>query len=170
MSNLHPGCRYTHSVPRVLATTSTCTHRTASHTHNRPATHLSQTHTILDDHEGESMDTNTVSITGNLVDDPTIRFTPDNTPVVEFRLAHNRRKRGPNGEWEDGRRVYITVRAWRRLAETIASSLNKGDAVRVDGTLTHDEWVDDAGKRRETISIDARDVRAPLVAAASDAH
>ncbi len=111
------------------------------------------------------MDTNTVSITGNLVDDPEIRFTKDDTPVAEFRLAHNRRRRLGDGTWDDGPRVYITVRAWRRLARDIAAGLSKGDAVRVDGTLTHDEWTDSNGNRRETISIDARDVRTPLTSA-----
>lgn len=113
------------------------------------------------------MDTNTVSITGNLVDDPEIRFTKDDTPVAEFRLAHNSRHRKTDGTWDDGRRVYITVRAWRRLAQDVAAGLSKGDAVRVDGTLTHDEWTDDNGNRRETISIDARDVRTPLTASVS---
>lgn len=116
------------------------------------------------------MNVNTVSLSGNLVDDPEIRFTKNDVAVTEFRLSHSRRHLKEDGTWSNSERGFIDVRSWRSLAETVASTLHKGSAVRVDGALIHNEWTAADGTHHQTYSIDAHDVRPPLVAAVSSSR
>ena len=69
----------------------------------------------------------TITIAGNLIDDPDLRFTPAGQPFARFRIASTPRYRdGATGEWKDGDTVFLTYVAWRLLAENIAESLEKG--------------------------------------------
>ena len=77
-----------------------------------------------------------ITITGNLVDDPELRFTPSGQPVAKFRIASTPRymDRSTN-EWKDGDSLFLTCQAWRQLAENAAESLNRGTRVIVAGRL-----------------------------------
>ncbi|GAA4699949.1 single-stranded DNA-binding protein [Phytohabitans rumicis] len=88
---------------------------------------------------------NTVSITvnGNLTDDPELRFTPSGTAVVKFTVAVNPRTFDKDsGQWKDGEPSFYRCTAWKQLAENIANSLAKGHRVIVDGTLSERRWKD----------------------------
>ena len=71
-----------------------------------------------------------VTITGNLTDDPELRFTPNGTAVANFRLAVTARVKDGDS-WRDGDTSFFRINVWRQLAEHVAESLSKGD--RVDG-------------------------------------
>jgi single-strand DNA-binding protein len=60
---------------------------------------------------------------GNLTDDPELRFTPNGTPVANFRLAVNQRVKDANGTWRDGEASFFKVNVWRDQAENVAESL-----------------------------------------------
>ena len=71
----------------------------------------------------------TITITGNLVDDPELRFTPAGQPVATFRIASTPRYRdNATGEWKDGDTLFLTCQVWRQQAENVAESLQRGDA------------------------------------------
>ncbi|RZT87548.1 single-strand DNA-binding protein [Pseudonocardia sediminis] len=95
-----------------------------------------------------------MSGTGNLVEDPTVRFTAAGKAVCEFRIAFNSRKFNKSSqEWEDGASCYLKATAWDQLAENISESLRKGATVNVVGRLKTDEWDDKngGGKRSATV-------------------
>ena len=79
------------------------------------------------------------TITGNLTDDPDLRFTPNGNPVANFRLAVTARVKDGEG-WRDGDTSFFRVNVWRQLAEHVAESLTKGDRAIVIGRLKSHSW------------------------------
>lgn len=89
---------------------------------------------------------NSITICGNLGDDPELRFTAQGVPVASMRVAVSDRRYDPKRkEWFSSDPVWFTVTCWRALAENIAESLSKGDAVIATGTMQAREWADDDG-------------------------
>jgi single stranded DNA-binding protein len=80
-----------------------------------------------------------VTLTGNLTDDPDLRFTPNGTEVANFRLAVTARIKDGEG-WRDGETSFFRVNVWRQLAEHVAESLSKGDRTVVIGRLKSRSW------------------------------
>ncbi|MBK6018674.1 single-stranded DNA-binding protein [Streptomyces sp. MBT53] len=100
-----------------------------------------------------------VTITGNLVADPEIRFTEQGTPVARFRVAstprvYDRR----SGQWTDGESLFITCTVWRHVAEHVGESLQRGMHVIVQGRLRQRTYTDHEGIRRTVFDLDADDV------------
>src|SRR5918999_1851307 len=71
---------------------------------------------------------NTVSLVGNITDDPELRFTPSGSAVANFTVAVNRRFQR-DGQWEDRLDGFFRCNCWRDLAENVAESLHKGTRV-----------------------------------------
>ncbi len=85
----------------------------------------------------------TVTLVGNLTDDPELRFTPSGAAVCKFRVAQTPRTRdGQGGAWKDGQPTFLDCTAWRQLAENIAESLARGTRVLVTGRLRTERWPD----------------------------
>ncbi|MFN8105637.1 MAG: single-stranded DNA-binding protein [Acidimicrobiia bacterium] len=98
---------------------------------------------------------NSVTIVGNLVDDPELRFTRTGQAMARLRLAHSRRwQNRQSGQWEEESH-FFTVTAWRDLAENAASSLKKGMRIVVTGTLRQRSWETDSGDKRSVVEIQA---------------
>lgn len=77
-----------------------------------------------------------VTLTGNLVNDVTLRTTSRGEAVATFRLASTAtRYDRESGRWVDGDTCYFNVTAWRRAAENARDSLAKGHPVVVHGRL-----------------------------------
>jgi single-strand DNA-binding protein len=68
---------------------------------------------------------NTVTLIGNLTDDPELRFTPNGAAVANFRLAVTPRIR-QGDSWTDGETSFFRINCWRGLAENVTESLSKG--------------------------------------------
>jgi single-strand DNA-binding protein len=90
---------------------------------------------------------------GNVITDPVLRRTGDDKPVVNFRMASTERRLDrETGEWVDGESFFVGVSAWKRLAESVADSLSKGDPVVVFGRVyTRGYEVD--GQRRQATEL-----------------
>lgn len=104
-----------------------------------------------------------ITVTGNLTDDPELRFTPNGTATVRFSVAVNARVRQSDGTWTDGDPSYYNVTAWRDLAERVAESLTKGTRVVVTGRLEQRHWTTEGGEKRATWQITADDIGASLM-------
>jgi single-strand DNA-binding protein len=102
-----------------------------------------------------------VTITGNLTDDPDLRFTPTGAPVANFRLAVTARVRDGEG-WRDGDTSFFRVNVWRQLAEHTADSLSKGDRAVVIGRLKSRSWETPEGERRSVVEVEADEVAPSL--------
>lgn len=90
------------------------------------------------------------SFTGNLTNDPELRFTPSGTPVATLSVAVNRRtKDNSTGEWVDAPTTFHDVKVWGAQAENLAESLTKGTEAIVVGQMETETWTDkDSGERR----------------------
>jgi single-strand DNA-binding protein len=100
-----------------------------------------------------------ITIVGNLVDDPELRFTPAGQPVARFRVASTPRFRDQNsGEWKDGESLFMTCNIWRQAAENAAESLQRGMRVIVSGRLRQRSYETKEGEKRTVYEVEVDDV------------
>lgn len=89
-----------------------------------------------------------VTLVGNLVDDPELRFTPSGAAVAKFRMASTPRTFDKqSNEWKDGETLFLTCNVWRDPAEHVAESLQRGMRVIVQGRLRQRSYEKDGEKR-----------------------
>ncbi len=101
----------------------------------------------------------TITIIGNLVDDPELRFTPSGAAVAKFRIASTPRTfdRQAN-EWKDGESLFLTCNVWRQAAENVAESLQRGMRVIVSGRLRQRSYETKEGEKRTVYEIEVDEV------------
>jgi single-strand DNA-binding protein len=102
-----------------------------------------------------------VTIIGNLTEDPELRFTPNGVPVAALTVAVTSRTK-VGDSWEDGETSFFRVSVWREYAENVADSLHKGNRVVVVGTLTIEKWETPDGEPRSAAKITASEVTPSL--------
>jgi single-strand DNA-binding protein len=102
-----------------------------------------------------------VTITGNLTDDPDLRYTPNGHPVANFRLAVTARIKDGD-TWRDGETSFFRVNVWRQLAEHVTESLTKGDRTVVIGRLKARSWETPEGDKRSVVEVEADEVAPSL--------
>lgn len=90
----------------------------------------------------------TMTITGNIVDEPRKRTTRNGHAVTNLRIAStSRRKDRDTGQWVDNATLFVTVTCWRALAENVEDSMHKGDPVIVTGRFYSREYEVGESKR-----------------------
>jgi single-strand DNA-binding protein len=100
-----------------------------------------------------------ITIAGNLVDDPELRFTPAGQPVARFRVASTPRYLDKNtNEWKDGDSLFLTCNVWRQAAENVAESLTRGMRVIVSGRLRQRSYETKEGEKRTVYEVEVDDV------------
>lgn len=97
------------------------------------------------------MSANSVTLIGNLVDDPELRFTPSGVAMAKLRFAVNRRYQR-NGEWQEDTSFFGGT-LWRDAAENAAESLQKGMRVIITGRLEQRNWETQEGDKRSIVEI-----------------
>ena len=104
-----------------------------------------------------------ITVVGNLVDDPELRFTPSGAAVAKFRVASTPRTfdRQTN-EWKDGESLFLTCSVWRQAAENVAESLQRGMRVIVQGRLKQRTYETNTGEKRTVYELDVDEVGASL--------
>jgi len=104
-----------------------------------------------------------ISCAGNLVDDPSLRYTPAGHAVTNFRVAvSDRFQDRTTGEWKDTPPAYVSVTFWRKLAENVAKTLHKGDQAVIVGRLQQRDHQTEQHDKRTTYEIEADAVGAGL--------
>ncbi|WP_445256266.1 single-stranded DNA-binding protein [Nocardioides aurantiacus] len=100
-----------------------------------------------------------ITVVGNLVDDPELRFTPSGAAVANFRIASTPRTfdRQTN-EWKDGEGLFLSCSVWRQAAENVAESLTKGMRVVVQGRLKQRSYEDREGQKRTVVELEVEEV------------
>ncbi|MFG2498346.1 single-stranded DNA-binding protein [Streptomyces sp. NPDC048441] len=104
-----------------------------------------------------------ITVVGNLVDDPELRFTPSGAAVAKFRVASTPRIFDKQtNEWKDGEGLFLTCSVWRQAAENVAESLQRGMRVVVQGRLKQRSYEDREGVKRTVYELDVEEVGASL--------
>jgi len=102
---------------------------------------------------------NVITITGNLADDPELRFTPNGVAVTSVRVAVNQRRfNRETSSWDERLDGFFTCNVWRDQAENVASSLTKGARVVVTGRLRSRSYEDREGQTRWVTEIEADEI------------
>lgn len=112
-----------------------------------------------------------VTIVGNLVGDPELRFTPNGNACAKFTVAVNRKSFNPDSKkWEDSGADFYRVTAWRLLAENITASecMTRGTRVIVQGALKSSTFETADGDKRTMWEITADAVGPDLMFAQAD--
>src|SRR6201993_1283166 len=100
-----------------------------------------------------------ITVVGNLVADPELRFTQAGQPVATFRVASTPRMRdAASGEWKDGDSLFLTCNVWRQAAENVAESLQRGMRVIVTGRLKQRNYETKEGEKRTVYEVEVDDV------------
>jgi single-strand DNA-binding protein len=101
---------------------------------------------------------NSVIVAGNLTKDPVFRQTSNNTPVVNFHIAANRRYKDSSNQWQEDV-CYVGVVAWNKLADSCRDRLRKGSAVLIDGELQSRTFKTEDGRNRTIVEIKAKRIQ-----------
>lgn len=101
---------------------------------------------------------NKVMLIGNLGADPELRFTQNGTAVANFRIACSRSFTNRDGQRTE-QTEWVTIVAWRGLAENVGQYLSKGRSVYVEGRLQTRQWEDRDGNNRYTTEVVANDIQ-----------
>ena len=104
-----------------------------------------------------------LTITGNLVEDPELRFTPSGQPVANFRIASTPRFYDKqSGQWKDGDTLFLTVNVWRQMAENVAESMTRGTRAIITGRLRQRSYETKEGEKRTVYELEADEVGVSL--------
>jgi single-strand DNA-binding protein len=100
-----------------------------------------------------------ITLVGNLVDDPELRFTPSGAAVAKFRVASTPRYMDrQTNEWKDGESLFLTCNVWRQAAEHVAESLQRGMRVIVQGRLKQRSYETKEGEKRTVFEVEVDEV------------
>ena len=101
----------------------------------------------------------TITVIGNLTNDPELRFTPSGSAVANFTIASTPRTfdRASN-EWKDGETLFLRAAVWREAAENVAESLTKGMRVIVSGRLKSRSYETKEGEKRTVIELEVDEI------------
>ena len=101
----------------------------------------------------------TITMIGNLVDDPELRFTPSGAAVAKFRVASTPRYLDKaTYEWKDGESLFLQCQIWRQAAENVAESLTKGMRVILSGRLKQRSYETKEGEKRTVFEVEVDEV------------
>lgn len=107
-----------------------------------------------------------ITVCGNLVDDPDLRYLPNGGAVAKFRVASTPRTFDKQAnEWRDGESLFLTCSVWRQAAENVAESLARGTRVIVQGRLKQRSYEDREGVKRTVYELDVEEIGASLKSA-----
>ncbi|MFF5262555.1 single-stranded DNA-binding protein [Actinomadura viridis] len=100
-----------------------------------------------------------ITIVGNLVEDPNLRFTTSGQAVASFRIASTPRFFDrQSGEWKDGEALFLTCNVWRQAAENVAETLQRGMRVIVQGRLKQRSYETQQGEKRTVFEVEVDEV------------
>ena len=101
----------------------------------------------------------TITVVGNLVAAPELRFTPAGAAVANFTVASTPRAYDKQAqEWKDGEALFLRCSVWKEAAENVAESLDKGMRVIVQGRLKARSYDDKDGNRRTSWELDVDEI------------
>ena len=109
-----------------------------------------------------------LTVVGNLVADPELRYTQSGAPVASFTVASTPRSFDrQSNEWKDGDALFMRCSLWREAAENVAESLTKGMRVIVQGRLTQRSYETKEGEKRTVVELQVDEIGPSLMYASA---
>ncbi|GIF11492.1 single-stranded DNA-binding protein [Actinoplanes teichomyceticus] len=100
-----------------------------------------------------------ITVVGNLVNDPELRFTNSGAAVCSFRIASTPRTLDrQSGEWKDGEPLFLSCSIWRDAAEHVSESLQRGARVIVQGRLRQRSYDTKEGEKRTVMELEVDEI------------
>lgn len=104
-----------------------------------------------------------VTVIGNLVADPEMRYTQNGLAVANFTIASTPRTfNKATNEMEDGESLFLRASVWREFAENVAGSLHKGDRVVAHGRLKQRSYETKEGEKRTSFELEVEEIGASM--------
>jgi single-strand DNA-binding protein len=101
----------------------------------------------------------TITVIGNLTDDPELKFTSSGVALCKFRVASTPRTMDKDsGTWKDGDPLFLACTMWRQSAENVAESLTRGARVVVVGRLRQRSYETQQGEKRTVYELEVDEV------------
>jgi single-strand DNA-binding protein len=101
----------------------------------------------------------TITVIGNLTNDPELRFTPSGSAVANFTIASTPKTFDrQSNEWKDGETLFLRASVWKEAAENVAESLAKGMRVIVSGRLKSRSYETKEGEKRTVIELEVDEI------------
>ncbi|CEA07255.1 Single-stranded DNA-binding protein [Arthrobacter saudimassiliensis] len=101
----------------------------------------------------------TITVIGNLTNDPELRFTPSGSAVANFTIASTPRTFDrQSNEWKDGETLFLRASVWREAAENVAESLTKGTRVVCQGRLKSRSYETKEGEKRTVMELEVDEI------------
>ncbi len=95
---------------------------------------------------------NKVILIGNLTREPQLSYLPNQTSVVEFCLAANRKYKKQDGS--QGEEVcFVDCQMFGKRAEVVNKYFKKGDPIFVEGRLKFDQWNAQDGSKKSKLRV-----------------
>lgn len=95
---------------------------------------------------------NKVHLIGNLVKDPELRYTKQNTPVATYTIAVNTKY----GEQQDT--DYINITTWGKSGEFVSKYFKKGQPIALTGRLKNKNYEDSNGVKHYSMEVITEDI------------
>jgi single-strand DNA-binding protein len=100
-----------------------------------------------------------ITVVGNIVNDPEMRYTNSGAGVASFRIASTPRTLDrQSGEWKDGEALFLTCNIWREPAENVVQSLTRGARVIVQGRLRQRSYETKEGEKRSSYELEVDEI------------
>jgi single-strand DNA-binding protein len=101
----------------------------------------------------------TITLIGNLTDDPELRYTPNGAAVANFTVASTPRFMDKaTNEWKDGDTLFLRCSIWRQAAENVAESLTRGARVILSGRLKQRSYETKEGEKRTVYEVEVDEI------------
>lgn len=100
-----------------------------------------------------------ITVVGNLVADPELRYTPSGAAVANFRIASTpRRFDAQTNQWVEGEALFLNCNIWRQAAENTADTLQRGMRVIVQGRLRQRSFETREGEKRTVFELEVDEI------------
>ena len=101
----------------------------------------------------------TITLIGNLTDDPELRYTPNGAAVANFTVASTPRYLDKTtNEWKDAETLFLRCSIWKQAAENVAESLTRGTRVILSGRLKQRSYETKEGEKRTVYEVEVDEI------------
>lgn len=101
----------------------------------------------------------TITVVGNLTNDPELRFTGSGDAVANFTLASTPRTFDrTSNDWKDGETLFLRASVWKEAAENVAETLTKGTRVVCQGRLKSRSYETKEGEKRTVMELEVDEI------------